>query len=92
MRLVRVQVEAYAGYRGQQEPRSLAYGGGVRRVVEILDRWYEGGLDPRAPRLDYFRVRVEGGETLLVRYNSLFNAWALVNPPPVEEADGAGND
>ena len=88
MRLCRVEVEAYAGYRGQQEPRSFTYGGCVRRVAEIVDRWYEGGLDPRAPKLDYFRISTEGGGTFLLRYNSLFNAWALVDPPVETETNG----
>ena len=50
-------------------------------MEEILDRWYEGGLHPSEPALDYFKVQTTEGRVFLLRYNSLFDAWAIRVPP-----------
>ena len=47
-------------------------------VVEVLDRWYEGGLNPKGLKLDYFKVRAGDGLEYVLRYNSLFDVWSLM--------------
>lgn len=46
-------------------------------VAEIVDRWYEGGLEPGHPRVDYFKIRTAEGDPVLLRYVSLFDAWSV---------------
>lgn len=46
-------------------------------VAEIVDRWYEGGLEPRRPGVDYFKVRAVEGDVFFLRYVSLFDAWSI---------------
>ncbi len=65
-----LQVECYAGYRGEQEPRSFRLGERRVQVVEILDRW----LDP-AHR--YFKVRGDDGATYILRHDTAAARWEL---------------
>ena len=53
--------------------------GGRRLAVEVVDRWHEGGTEPGRPALDYFKVRAEEGHEYILRYNSVFDAWAVLS-------------
>jgi hypothetical protein len=75
-----IQVECYSGYKANERP--LAFTWRCKRwvVKEIADRWYEGGLSTNDPSLHYFKVVTDEGEEFILRYNSLFDAWAVVVP------------
>jgi hypothetical protein len=49
-------------------------------IEEVVDRWYEGGLEPGRPELRYFKVRTSEGRHFLLRYNALFDAWSTTSP------------
>lgn len=83
-----IEVECYAGYRGEESPRAFVHQGKRYEVSEILDRWYEGGIDPRAVRQDYFKVKTTAGEIFLLRFTPRFQAWTLCRlAPPTRPAD-----
>ncbi len=71
-----VAVQAYSGYKANERPVSFTFRGRHYRVIEITDRWYGGSGGP-AP-LDYFKVAADDGREYLLRYNGLFDAWALM--------------
>jgi hypothetical protein len=77
----RIEVECYSGYRAHERPVAFTLENRRWEIVEIIDRWYEGGLRPSQPALDYFRVRTAEGRVFVLRYNSLFDAWAVRVPP-----------
>ncbi|HYA03082.1 MAG TPA: hypothetical protein VEI04_08195 [Syntrophobacteria bacterium] len=77
MPYARVEVECYSGHRANERPLAFTFEGRRWEVVEIIDRWYEGGLRPARPALDYFKVRTAEGRVFLLRYHSLFDAWAV---------------
>jgi hypothetical protein len=77
----RIDVECYSGYRVNERPVAFIFEDRRWHVVEIIDRWHEGGLDSSEPALDYFKVRTTEGRVFLLRYNSLFDAWAIRVPP-----------
>lgn len=68
-----VQVECYAGGRGEETPRRLRTESGWADLA-VLDRWVseaaEGGVRRR-----WFRVRVEGRGEGLVYYDEGSSAW-----------------
>ena len=72
-----IEVESYAGYKGQESPRAFVHLARRYEIVEILDRWVEGGVDPKALRHDYFRVKTQEGEVLLLRFTPRFQSWTL---------------
>ena len=77
----RVEVECYSGYRANERPVAFTFQSRRWEVVEVVDRWYEGGLCPSQPALDYFKVRTTEDRIFLLRYNSLYDAWAIRIPP-----------
>jgi hypothetical protein len=74
-----VRVECYSGVRAEEAPRALFWADRRLEVEEILDRWYQGSLDPAVPAADYFRVRTRQGETYLLRHERAAHAWFLVS-------------
>ena len=77
-----IQVESYAGYKAEESPRAFVYLGKRYEALEILDRWYEGGVDPKALRHDYFRVKTKEGRIFLLRYTPRFQSWTLCRRVP----------
>jgi hypothetical protein len=75
-----IQVECYSGYRANERPLAFTWRGERRVVKEIADRWYEGGRSAKEPSIDYFKVVTDHDEEFILRYNSLFDAWAVVVP------------
>ena len=69
-RLLIVNVECYAGHRGEQTPRTLILGDRRIAVAEVLDAWL-------APEYRYFKLKGEDGDTYLVRHDERSNTWEL---------------
>lgn len=78
---MKIRVECYAGYRGEEEPRAFTLGQTRMPVVEILDRWL-------SPDHRYFKVKVEDGRTLLLRHDPPSGEWELAGM--VGPQSGAG--
>jgi len=77
MEFKEVQVECHSGYQANEYPVSFMFQGRRREIEEILDRWYEGGIDARKQVMRYFKVRTSGGEVFLLRYLCLFDTWSV---------------
>jgi len=77
-----IRVESYSGYKVEESPRAFTYLGKRYEISEILDRWYEAGVDPAALRHDYFKVKTAGGEIFLIRYTPRFQSWTLCRRVP----------
>ena len=65
---VPIRVRAYAGSRGEEEPRAVEVEGRWRAVEEVDGAW-------REPGARWFRVRIEGGELLLLRCDDADLGW-----------------
>ncbi len=63
-----VDVECYAGYRGEETPRRLEIDGRRVAVVEVIARWL--GPDHR-----YFEVRGDDGVVYLLRHDEPADRW-----------------
>lgn len=68
---IAVQVECYAGYRGEETPRRLFFKEREIGVVEVLDRW----LDP-AHR--YFKLSGDDGGLYIIRHDVVTDTWELI--------------
>jgi hypothetical protein len=80
MELQKIDVECRGGHPHHDDPIAFTYRGRRHVVREIVDRWYEGLGKPGKVGLDYYRVRTDFGHFIL-RYNTLFDAWAIVTGP-----------
>lgn len=67
---MKLQVECYAGHRGEETPRLMIMGDRVVEVAEVLDRWL-------APEHRYFRVRGVDSATYILRHDAAQDYWEL---------------
>ena len=72
-----ISVECYSGYKADERPVAFTFQGRRREVVEIIDRWYDGGADAKRPEVNYFKVRTTDGSVFLLRYLPLFDSWSI---------------
>lgn len=72
-----IRVDCYSGYKANERPVAFAYQDRRWEVSEILDRWYEGGLNPGQPEINYFKVRTLEGQVFILRYSSLLDSWSI---------------
>ena len=77
----KVKVECYSGYRANERPVAFTFEDRRWEIIDVIDRWFEGVVQPGRPVLDYFKVKTSEGRVFLLRYNSLFDAWAVRVPP-----------
>lgn len=66
-----VEVECYAGYRGDEEPRTLIIEGRRLMVQQILRRW-------RGTAGRYFRVRASDGREYELLHEEATGLWSEV--------------
>ncbi len=66
-----ITVDAYAGHKGEETPRSFTLEGRRLLVQEILDRWYS---DTHC----CFRVHASDGVRYVLRYHLEEGDWELV--------------
>ena len=72
-----IEVECYSGFKANERPVAFTYQGRRREVKEIIDRWYEGGLEPGRPPIDYFKIKTTDDQIFILRYLSLFDTWSI---------------
>lgn len=73
-----IRVSCYEGYKASESPRSFEWAGRTYEVTKIIDRWYEGSPEAGSDVTDYFKVQADGKLTYIIRYNRLFNSWAIL--------------
>jgi hypothetical protein len=66
-----IQVIAYSGHTGEEEPRALVVEGERLEVLGIADRWYD-------PAGRAFKVRASDGRLYLIRCDAETMEWLLV--------------
>jgi hypothetical protein len=65
-----VDVECYAGYRGEETPRRFRLEERSVDVREVLDQWL-------APDHRYFKVRGDDGDAYILRHDMVRDRWEL---------------
>ena len=67
---MRIQVQCYAGHRGEEEPRAFDLGDRRLEVVEIVDRWL-------APDHRYFKVQADDRNVYILRHDEAAGEWEM---------------
>ena len=70
-----VQVRTYSGYRADERPVAFEYQDVWHQVTEILDRWYEGGVESNRPIVSYFKVKTDQQQIFLLQYFVAAEKW-----------------
>lgn len=68
---MRITVQTYAGYKGDERPVSFLREGRTFQVMEIVDRWYD-------PDHNSFKVLADDGKTYLLQHDFNADVWELV--------------
>ena len=68
---MRIQVDCYAGYRGEETPRCIRMATYKIEVKEVLDRWL-------APDHRYFKIIGDDDATYIIRHDIVKWQWELV--------------
>ena len=87
-----IQVECYAGHRGEQTPRRFFLGERVIEVRRVIDQWL-------APDHRYFKVEGPRGQNYILRHDCASDRWELVlyqsrgpSPPLALHPSAAGSE
>ena len=67
---MRIRVECYAGYRGEETPRRFWLGAKKIEVQDVLDRWM-------APDHRYFKVLGHDQAVYILRHDAVSWDWDL---------------
>lgn len=71
-------VATYSGGRADDYPVSFEYHGREQIIIEILDRWYESGVNAGSPTYHYFKVQTELQKEWILRHNLRFDSWSVL--------------
>ncbi len=71
-----ITIECYSGYKAGERPVAFSFQGQRWEIIEIIDRWYEGGLEAGHPEIDYFKVRTAEGTVFLLRHVPVSDTWS----------------
>ena len=72
-----LQVECYSGYKVNERPVAFTFQGYRREVSEIIDRWYEGGVKPDDPLINYFKVKTNDGNVFILQHVVNTDTWSI---------------
>jgi len=74
---MKIRVEYYAGYRGEETPRRLRFDDRSIEIVEVVDRWL-------GPDYRYFKVRGIDHAIYIIRQDIFEYLWemTLCQPSP----------
>ena len=65
-----IKVDCYAGYRGEETPRSFSFHERHIEVAKVVDRWI-------GPGHRYFKILGDDESTYIIRYDTRKNQWEL---------------
>lgn len=68
---MRITVQTYAGYKGDERPVLFLWEGRKFQIMEIVDRWYD-------PDHNSFKVLADDGKTYLLQHDFNADDWELV--------------
>ena len=68
--IIRIEVDCYAGYRGEETPRIIWFESRKIEVKKVLDRW----LDPDHR---YFKIRGDDEGIYIIRHDTNTGIWGL---------------
>jgi len=66
-----ITVDCYAGYRGEETPRTVRIGDNSVEVKDILDRWL-------SPDHRYFKFLGDDNAIYIVRHDHISQKWELI--------------
>jgi hypothetical protein len=76
--MIPIEVECYAGYRGEETPRRIRFKTHTLTVRAVLDRWL-------SPDHRYFKLEDDDGDLYIIRHTPGQGTWELTFYRAAEE-------
>jgi len=70
-----ITVECYSGYKADEYPRAFTLENKRYEIKEVIDRWYQGYLNPEFPEANYFRIETACGNRFLLKHDLKNDKW-----------------
>ncbi|MEJ2478349.1 MAG: hypothetical protein P8Y40_12795 [Desulfobacterales bacterium] len=68
--MIPIDVDSYAGYRGEETPRRIRFKTHTVAVKAVLDRWL-------SPGHRYFKLEGDNGDLYIIRHDPHQGLWEL---------------
>lgn len=75
--LIQIEVECHSGYKSDEYPLRFYWDNLCFEINEIIDRWYQGDLNPDFPPATYFKVRTSDDKIFILKHESIKDVWFL---------------
>jgi len=75
IRFIPVPVESYSGYKADEYPKAFTIDNKRYEVKEVIDRWYQGDLNPEFPLTNYFRIETTCGNRFILKHDLEDDRW-----------------
>ena len=69
---MKVEVEAYSGFKANERPCSFRLNGRSYRVEEVCDQWL-------GPDSSYFKIRADDHNLYIIEYTPSRDEWSLAS-------------
>jgi hypothetical protein len=77
MKSIPIEVQCHSGYRADEYPICFYWNHERYDILEIMDRWYQGELNPEWPVSNYFKVNTTRGGPCIIRHVITTDDWFL---------------
>jgi hypothetical protein len=75
--LFEINVECHAGYKAGEYPKQFFWNEMLFEIEEILDRWYQGDVNPEFLKANYFKVRTSKQKIYILKHETETGRWFL---------------
>jgi hypothetical protein len=76
--LFQIKVESHSGYKADEHPKCFYWREDKYTIIKILDRWYQGSMDPEWPIGNYFKVITEDDRKFIIKHDLEADEWYLI--------------
>jgi hypothetical protein len=73
-----IEVECHSGYKADEYPKCFYWYARKFEIKEIVDRWYQGDLNPDFPPANYFKVITTCDEQFIIKHETNSDKWYLI--------------
>jgi hypothetical protein len=74
---VLITVECHSGFKADEYPKCFFWESVRFEIDEIVDRWYQGNLNPDFPAANYFKVRTTDNNIYILKHETKRDIWYL---------------
>lgn len=75
--LFEITVECHLGSKSDEYPKYFYWDNLRFKIMEILDRWYQGDLNPDFPPAYYFKVKTDDQKIYILKHDNHSDKWFL---------------